>query len=192
MIREKSPQFQRKDNIIELPKPAPKVLALPKSLNQERRSMVPKLQLPQLILDVPADSAPRSKSVGARPSKPLPTLLVPTKSLPKVVIDENNNNGVVEVKQLTQVKDERINAANFVEIEIQYSFIKKVRLPRSFSMDQLQAAARQQAVPKDFDFRYGRFLSQASLHYHELHGFYSNHYYTNCSGIKRNVLSICK
>lgn len=153
MKREKSPKLSARNannNIINSEPPKP--ISPPKSPKSPRLG-APKMKLPQLSLDVP-DGVPRSKSVGSRPNKPLPVLLVTSKDIPKATVDDNNNNSTVQIESSIDGPNHVIdNKADTVEIEIQYNFIRTVRLPRSFSMDQLQDAARDMVIPKHLDFR---------------------------------------
>ena len=174
MIREKSPKLSARNaannNKIrsESPTPITPTSTTPSSSPprspKSPRLGAPKIKLPQLSLDVPDGcDVPRSKSVGARPNKPLPALLVTSQDIPKVTVDDNNNNNCI-VQVQTPVMgvpckiDDGSNVAiddkvETVEIQIQYSFVKTVRLPRSFSMSQLQDAARDMVIPKHLDFR---------------------------------------
>ena len=174
MMREKSPKLSARNPInkiqSETPKPitAPTTPASPPRSPKSPRLGAPKIKLPQLSLDVPdgVGSVPRSKSVGSRPSKPLPALLVTSRDIPNVTVDDNNNNIVqVETSNVESstkgiplkidVPSNTIDGkAETVAIQIQYSFIKTVRLPRSFSIDQLQDAARDMVIPKHLEFRY--------------------------------------
>ena len=84
--------------------------------------------------------APRSP----KPRKPLPKLPtdVKTNETPQSwIVDMNNNISEDE-------EDEE------VEVQIQYSFIRKIRLPKGFSVSDLKANAAKQSIPSQLEFRY--------------------------------------
>lgn len=132
--------------------PAPaKSTTLPSTPPTKSRplSMAPKGQLPSL--DSIDGDRKRSTSVGVRPNKPLPQLSQPTKALPvlEVAVEKNKEPECQSAPEPVIINDENEG----IEIEVEYRFIKKVRLPAGFTLSDLQQATVQQCVPKQVEFR---------------------------------------
>ena len=127
---------------------------------KKRMSAIPKGAVPQLSLDQPDGPQQRSMSLGARPNKPLPTLIAPKKELPKLEPAVETKTEVSEPITATVEKtvestppQPTLATSDDVEVEIQYNFISKVRLPKGFTIADLQAIASQQKVPAQLEFR---------------------------------------
>jgi len=147
-----------------MPEPAKK-----KSPETKKRvSAIPKGALPQLSIDQPdGPLQQRSMSVGARPNKPLPALIAPKKELPKLEpavetkIEEKITATVEKTVESTPASS-ALATSDDIELEIQYNFISKVRLPKGFTIADLQNIASQQKVPTHLEFRLQDVLGRQS------------------------------
>lgn len=135
---------------------------------KKRVSAIPKGALPQLSIDQPDGLLQqRSMSVGARPNKPLPALIAPKKELPKLEpavetkIEEKITATVEKTVESTPASS-ALATSDDIELEIQYNFISKVRLPKGFTIADLQNIASQQKVPTHLEFRLQDVLGRQS------------------------------
>lgn len=117
--------------------------------NVRSHSKAPKGPLPSL--DSIDGDIKRSASLGARPNKPLPQMSQPTKTLPvlEVAVERSKEPEAQSAPEPAILNCEKEG----IEIEVEYRFIKKVRLPSGFTLADLQKATVQQCIPKQVEFR---------------------------------------